>query len=51
MNEWKQSVLEYLQSLNFHFVLVRPEVVVCSRIWAGDALSSSEHFSESFFPH
>lgn len=34
--------------LNSHFVLVQPEVVVCSHIWAGDALSSSKHFSESF---
>lgn len=39
-----------LQCLNFHFVLAWPEAVVCSRGWAGDALSSSEQFSESFFP-
>lgn len=31
-------------------MLVQPEVVVCSHIWADDALSSSEHFSESLPP-
>lgn len=31
-------------------MLAWPEMVVCSHSWAGDARSSSEHFSESFFP-
>lgn len=51
MNEQTQNVLECLQRLNFHEKLVQPEVVVCSHIWADDALSSSEHFSESLLPH
>lgn len=52
VNKWKQSVLEQLRCLDSHFVLVWAEVqpfVATSR--AGDALSSLEHFSESFFPH
>lgn len=46
MNERKQSVLKCLQCPNLHFVLVQPEVVVCSYVWAGDTLSSLEHFRE-----